>query len=187
MNNVRRRLVRLGSIAALVATVQLASAQDAPQPVPPETTTPAPEQAQQEATDEAGERRRVEGLREVSAERRDEAVATARRAADDLDRQMERLQRQMDEGWDRMSEVTRARSRASMADLRQRRNALAEWLGGMRHSSGAAWGEVRSGFVKSYQELAEAMRKARAEFARDEADRAPETPEPDIDDSTRTP
>ena len=186
MNNVRRRLVRLGSIAALVATVQLASAQDAPQPVPPETTTPAPEQ-QQEATDEAGERRRVEALREVSAERRDEAVAAARRAADDLDRQMERLQRQMDEGWDRMSEVTRARSRASMADLRQRRNALAEWLGGMRHGSSAAWSEVRSGFVKSYQELAEAMRKARAELAKDEADRAPETSEPDTDDSTRTP
>ena len=183
MSNVRRSLVRFGSIAVLVAAMPMAAAQDAPQQAPPETT---PAQAQQqEATDEAGERRRVQALREVSAERRDEAVATARRAADDLDRQMERLQRQMDEGWDRMSEVTRARSRASMADLRQRRNALAEWLGGMRHSSGAAWSEVRSGFVKSYEELAEAMRKARAEFAREGSDRAPEAPEPDTDQRTR--
>lgn len=184
MSNVRRSPVRFWSVAVLVAAMQMASAQDAPQPVPPETT-PAPGQAQQEATDEAGERRRVEALREVSAERRDEAVATARRAAEDLDRQMETLQRQMDEGWERMSQVARARARSSMADLRQRRNALAEWLGGMRHSSGAAWGEVRSGFVKSYEELAEAMRKARAEFAREEADPAPETPEPDTDPITR--
>ena len=177
MGNVRRSLVRFGSIAVLVAAMPMAAAQDAPQEVPPETTPP-PGQAQ-ETTDEAGEQRRVEALREVSAERRDEAVAAARRAADDLDRQMEILQRQMDEGWNRMSEVTRARSRASMADLRQRRNALSEWLGGMRHSSGAAWDEVRGGFVKSYQELAEAMRKARAEFARDETDPAPDAPDSD--------
>ena len=55
-----------------------------------------------------------------------------------------------------------------MADLRQRRNALAEWYGGMRHSSTAAWGEVRTGFVSSYHELAAALRKARAEFAKEE-------------------
>ena len=192
------RFARLGTVAALVAAIPLAAAQDAAPRTMPETAhaqaqaqqdqdQQQEEPAQQDSTDEAGEQRRVEALREVSAQRRDEAVATARRAAEDLDRQMETLQRQMDEGWDRMSEVARARSRASMADLRQRRNALAEWLGGMRHSSGAAWSEVRSGFVKSYQELAEAMRRARAEFARDDADRAPEPSDPAADDTTRTP
>lgn len=185
MSNVRTSLMRFGSIAVLVAAMPMAAAQDAPQQAPPETA-PTPGQAQ-EATDEAGERRRLEALREVSAQRRDEAVDTARRAAEDLDRQMETLQRQMDEGWDRMSEVAQARSRASMADLRQRRNALAEWLGGMRHGSGAAWNEIRSGFVNSYEELAEAMRKARAEFAREDPDRAPEPSDPATDDTTRTP
>lgn len=181
MGRVRRILVGLGSTAVLVAAVPMAIAQDAPRQAPPEST-PASDQAQQET---AGEQRRVEALREITAERRDEAVASARRTADDLDRQMDRLQQQMDEGWDRMSQVARARSRATMADLRQRRNALAEWLGGMRHSSGAAWTEVRGGFVKSYQELADAMRNARAEFAREEAERAPDAPDTDTDETTR--
>jgi len=174
MSNAYRILARLAAGAVLVVAIPLAAAQEAPQQAPPEET-PAPAQAPQEAMDEAGEQRRVEALREVSAERRDEAVDAARRAAEDLDRQMERLQQQMDDGWDRMSEVARARSRATMADLRQRRNVLAEWLGGMRHSSAAAWEEVRGGFAKSYRELAEATRKARAEFAKQEQDgQAPE-------------
>lgn len=179
MSNTHRLLARLAASAVLVAVVPLAAAQDAPRQAPREKTPP-PGQAQQEATDEAGEQRRVEALREVSAERRDEAVAAARRAADELDRQMERLQRQMDESWERMSQVARARSRATMADLRQRRNALAEWLGGMRHSSGPAWDEVRGGFVKSYQELAEAMLRARAEFAKqaqDDQEREADSPQ----------
>ena len=175
MSIICRILVRYAATVVLVAAMPLASAQD-PAQAPPEN--PEVGHAQQDATDEAGERGRVEALREITAERRDEAVASARRAADDLDRQMERLQQQMDEGWDRMSQATRARSRSMMADLRQRRNALAEWVGGMRHGSNAAWADVRGGFVKSYQELAEAMRKARAEFARQPADPAPVAPEP---------
>lgn len=185
MSTVRSNLVRFGSTAVLLGAIPLAAALDAPQQVPPETP-PAPGQAQ-EATDEAGEQRRVEALRAVSAERRDEAIATARRAADDLDRQMERLQRQMDDGWDRMSQATRSRSQATMTGLRQRRNALAEWFGGMRHSSGAAWSEVRGGFMKSYQELAEALRKARAEFAGDQADRAPDADDSSADADDRAP
>lgn len=178
MSNAHRVLAHLVAGAMLFAALPLATAQEtAPSPAP--ETTRAPPQAQQEATDDAGERRRVEALREVSAERREEAVATARRAAEELDRQMERLQQQMDEGWGRMSEATRASSRETMADLRRRRNALAEWLGGMRHGSGAAWDEVRSGFVKSYREFADAMRKARAQFAREDATRTPEATKPD--------
>lgn len=174
MSSPDRILPRLLAVAVLAAVIPLAAAQDASQRKAPEAASAQP-QAQEPATEETGEQRRVDALREASAERRDEAVATARRAAEDLDRQMERLQQQMDEGWGRMSEVARARSRATMADLRQRRNVLAEWLGGMRHSSAAAWEEVRGGFAKSYRELAEATRKARAEFAKQEQDgQAPE-------------
>lgn len=173
MDNIRRILAGYGATLVLVAAMPLATAQDAP---PQET--PEPGQAQRDATDAAGERGTVEAMREVTVERRDEAVAAARRAADELDRQMEQLQRQMDEGWDRMSQATRSRSQATMADLRQRRNALAEWFGGMRHGSAAAWVEVRGGFIKSYQELAEAMRKARNEYAREQTESAPAAPEP---------
>lgn len=40
----------------------------------------------------------------------------------------------------------------------------------MRHSSTAAWGEVRNGFVKTCHELADAIRKARDEFDKDSKD-----------------
>jgi hypothetical protein len=59
-----------------------------------------------------------------------------------------------------------------MADLRKRRNQLAEWYGGMRHSSVDAWGEVKSGFVTSYHDLADAMRNAREQFDQDRSDEA---------------
>lgn len=83
---------------------------------------------------------------------------------------MERLQQQTDQNWARMSQASRTRSQATMADLRKRRNALAEWVGGLRHSSATAWGDVRSGFVKSYHELADAIRKARDESDKDDED-----------------
>lgn len=117
----------------------------------------------------------VDAIRTSSAERRAEALANARRAADDLDRQMERLQQQTDRAWARMSRASQARSQVTMANLRKRRNALAEWTGGMRHSSNAAWGEVRDGFVKNYHELADAIRKASEERAKDDKDQAGNT------------
>jgi hypothetical protein len=106
----------------------------------------------------------AETIRGYTVERRDAAVATARRATDDMDRQMERLQTQMSEGWARMSTASRERSEKAMADLRSRRNMLAEWVGGMKHGSADAWSEVKGGFARSYDELALALRKARSEF-----------------------
>lgn len=106
----------------------------------------------------------AETIRGYTVERREEAVATARRATDEIDRQMERLQTQMSEGWSLMSSASRERSEKAMADLRTRRNSLAEWVGGMKHGSSGAWTEVKGGFARSYDELADALRKARSEF-----------------------
>lgn len=164
---------RLCAAALLLAVAPSAGARTSSQAPPAEAPQAAPPQQKQDAGRFGQE---VDQLREYSAERRDEAVANARRAAEDLDRQMERLQEQMDKGWDRMSQATRTRSQATMADLRKRRNALAEWYGGMRHSSASAWIEVKAGFVKSYHELADALRTARTEFAQDEKERAADKP-----------
>lgn len=171
MNSIRRSC----AVALLVAAMPVAGAydasQDAPAPTPPKegpaTDSPAKPSPQDDQVkrevDEA-----VDAIRGYSAELRDKAMANAKRAAEDLDSQMARLQAQTDMRWDRMNQAARTRSRETMADLRQRRNALAEWYGGMRHSSSAAWGEVRTGFVTSYHELADALRKARAELGKDE-------------------
>lgn len=165
-------------VAAVLLAVTPKAIAQSPSQQPPAANTPAPkpEPARQPADAPApadGQVRRdmdqaVEAIRGYSTELREQAVANARRAAEDLDRQMARLQAQTDQRWSRMGEAARTRSQATMADLRQRRNALAEWYGGLRHSSTAAWGEVRVGFVTSYHELAEALRKARAEFEKDD-------------------
>jgi hypothetical protein len=156
--------------ALLMAIMPIAAAQGASQkPAPTAPATAAPPR-DEPAKDKKGTPLRkeldqaVDAIRTFSAERRAEALANARRAADELDRQMERLQQQTDQGWTRMSQASRTRSQATMADLRKRRNALAEWVGGMRHGSAAAWAEVRVGFVKSYHELADAIRRARDEL-----------------------
>lgn len=158
------------TLLLLLSTLPVAAhdVAQAPQQVPP---TAEQEKATGATEGEQAERDRrlsVDAIRGYSAERREEAMANARRAAAELDEQMEQLQARMDAGWSRMSEASRARSRQAMADLRERRNAMAEWYGGLRHGSAEAWGEVRSGFVKSYHELADALRSARASFDQDE-------------------
>lgn len=176
----------LGAAVLLLAVMPMAVAQSPAQEVPPAAApkalpatsppaTPSPPGSQtRREVDQA-----VDAIRNYSAGLRDQAVANARRAAEDLDGQMARLQAQTDQRWDRMSQAARTRSQATMADLRQRRNALAEWYGGMRHSSTAAWDEVKAGFVTSYGELANALRRARAEIGQGEKDDAADQPQLD--------
>jgi hypothetical protein len=142
----------------------LAASQEAPPPEPGKTQR---EQVRQEV-DEA-----VDAIRDYSADRRDEAVARARESAEDADRRIDALEAQMGPRWNAMSDAARTRSQQAMTELRQRRNELSEWYGGMRHGSEAAWSEVRAGFVKSYHDLEEAMRRARGEFE-EEQEKEPE-------------
>ena len=165
---------RICAVALLVALAPRVNAQDAPEPAqstPPQTEEAAPAPAQGEKTkkelDDA-----IDAIRDYSVERRDEAVARARQSTEVLDQRIEAMQSQMANGWGRMSQATRTRSEQTMADLRKRRNQLAEWYGGMRHSSVDAWSEVKSGFVTSYHDLVEAMRKAREQFDQERADEA---------------
>lgn len=165
-------------VAALLAVLPaMALAQQAP----PEAAEP--EKAEREQVKkEVGEA--VDAIREYSVERRTDAVANARRSAEDIDRRIAVLQTQLDQRWSRMSESARSRSQRSMAELRQRRNDMAEWYGGMRHGSAEAWAEVKAGFIESYRDMAEAIRKAQAEF--DQEPQAPaEPPAPPADDRRR--
>lgn len=166
---------RICAVALLMALVPLVNAQDASKPAqstaPPQTEPAASAPTQGEKAkkelDEA-----VDAIRDYSIDRRDEAVARARQSTEVLDQRIEALQSQMENGWARMSQATRTRSEQTMTDLRKRRNQLSEWYGGMRHSSVDAWGEVKSGFVTSYHDLADAMRNAREQFDQDRSDEA---------------
>jgi hypothetical protein len=161
---------RLCMVVLFAAWLPAAWAQDAPPKEEPKATQ---REEMKKEIDEA-----VDAIRDYSLERRNEAVVRARQSADDIDRRMGQLQAQMEQRWDRMSEAARTRSQQEIADLRQRRNELSEWTGGMRHSSAEAWDEVKTGFIESYNNLAEALRKARTEFEREEE------PRPQVDDDS---
>jgi hypothetical protein len=166
-------LSRMCAVGLLAAWTPVAAAQAVPAE-PGKKAEPTQREEVRKEVDEA-----VDAIRDYSLERRDEAVARARRAADQFDRDIEEIQAQADARWERMSGAARARSRAAIADLHQRRMQLAEWTGGMRHGSAAAWNEVKTGFVKSYHDLAEALEKTRAQRERDEQQAAPaEDPPP---------
>jgi hypothetical protein len=151
--------VRLCVVALAVMWLPMVNAQQNP-PVSDDSRTKA-EDVEKEV-DEA-----AEAIRSYTVERRNEAVARTSEAMAETDRRIDRLQDQTNERWSRMNEATRQRSQAAMADIRRRRGDAAEWVGGMRHSSTEAWSEVRAGFVKSYRDLAEAVRKAREQFDRE--------------------
>lgn len=170
-------------VAAMLVGLLPARAQS-PQAQSPQEPAPAPAETEQQVKKEVAEA--VEAIRDYSVARQREAVAHAQRAAERLDGEIATLQARIDRRWKEMNEHSRAGARAALADLQQRRTRLAEWLGGMRHSSAAAWGSVKSGFLDSYHELEEALRKATSEFERQQPLPPQDTPEPEPDTTERT-
>ena len=63
-----------------------------------------------------------------------------------------------------MSETARADSEQTLQRLREGRHQLAEWYGGLKHSSSKAWGHVKEGFSKAYSSLREAWSAASKEL-----------------------
>jgi len=106
----------------------------------------------------------IEAIKKYSAEQRDEALKKVRIAIDNLDARIDDLEERMEQKWDSMDQAAREKARATLKSLRQKRNKLAEWYGGMKHSSAEAWKHVKKGFLKSYDALLEAYDKAKKEF-----------------------
>ena len=106
----------------------------------------------------------VEAIRSYSADQRDEALKKVKAAIDDLDARIDELERRLEETWDQTDQKAREKARATLKSLREKRNELAEWYGGMQHSSARAWQHVKKGFLDSYEALLEAYGKAVKEF-----------------------
>lgn len=109
--------------------------------------------------DEAGT-----AIKDYSVEQRDEAVKNARAALDELDVKINRLAGDIDAKWEKLDASARKKAYESMDKLRKERNDAAEWMGALKHSSKDAWGEVKNGFAKSYEALANSFSKAKDEF-----------------------
>jgi hypothetical protein len=103
-------------------------------------------------------------IKDYTVAQRDEAVKQARAALDDADGRIRSLERKLDNDWDKMDHAAREKARATLNRMRRERNELAEWYGGLKHSSSEAWDEVKSGFAKSYDTLKKSFAKARKEF-----------------------
>ena len=106
----------------------------------------------------------VEAIRSYSSDQRDEALKKVKFAIEGLDARIEELERRLEKTWDQTDQKAREKARATLKSLRRKRNELAEWYGGMQHSSAKAWQHVKKGFLDSYEALAEAYGKAVREF-----------------------
>jgi hypothetical protein len=87
---------------------------------------------------------------------------SAQTALADADARMRRMERKID-GWED-GRGARKKARATLSALHKERDELAEWYGGLKHSSTDAWDEVKGGFVKSYETLKESFAKAAKEY-----------------------
>ena len=103
-------------------------------------------------------------IKDYTVAQRDEAIKKAQAALDDLDTRIGRLERKLDNDWDRMDMDARQKARAALRTLHKERNEAGEWYGGLKHSSAEGWEQVKTGFVKSYEDLKKSLTKARKEF-----------------------
>jgi len=115
-----------------------------------------------ELSRKAGEAGRA--IKDYTVGQRDEALKQAKAALDDVDARIRRMERKLDTEWDGMDQAARRKSRAALNALRRERGELAEWYGGLKHSSAESWEQVKAGFVKSYEVLRQSFAKARKEF-----------------------
>ena len=106
----------------------------------------------------------AEAIKNYSVDQRDEALKKAKIVLDDLDERIDRMESELNEKWDRMNQSARKNATATLKALRKQRNEVAEWSGGLKHSSSNAWEDVKTGFLNSYRELRGAFEKAKGEF-----------------------
>ncbi len=108
-------------------------------------------------------------LKAYSADRRDQAIAKTQAALEKLDTRIEALETKLREQWSEMDQAAREQARAALETLRQQRNRVAEWYGGLKHGSADAWAHLQKGFTDAFAALQNAWQKADAELPPDDA------------------
>ncbi len=93
---------------------------------------------------------------DYTIEQKDAAVAKAKELMDQLDQKTSKLEINIEKNWDTMKTATRQNYQKSLKEMRQRRNQLSEWYGGMKQSSKDAWGEMKQGFADTYDKVVNA-------------------------------
>jgi uncharacterized coiled-coil protein SlyX len=106
----------------------------------------------------------IQALKEYSVEQLHEVVKETKAVLDKLDSRIDALEKRLHNNWDKMYEATRKKARATLKLLRKQRTQLAEWYGGLKHSSVDAWEDVKKGISDSYISFCDAWEKAESEF-----------------------
>ena len=101
---------------------------------------------------------------QYSADRKDEAIAKADAALKKLDARIDKLGSSIEEKSNQMSDSARTKAANTMKALTRQRSQVAEWYGGLKHSSSDAWEHVKQGFAESYDTLQDSWSKAKREF-----------------------
>ena len=109
-------------------------------------------------------REAIKAIENYSVEQRDKAIREIKVLIADLDARIDQMQSRIEKSWDELDQSSREKVRKTLKALREKRNDLSEWYGGLKHSSASAWDHVKAGFVEGYEALSNAFDKAESEF-----------------------
>ena len=99
-------------------------------------------------------------LKDYAVDKKDQAVDEASRLMLALDQRIENLQAEIDKA----TGSAKQQMKASLASLKQKREALQARVNDMTDSSSEAWGHAKQGFIDAFDDLQSAYEKAKAEF-----------------------
>jgi hypothetical protein len=106
----------------------------------------------------------AQAIKDYSVDQKDEAIKKVKALIDALDSRIESIKTSLDKKWDKMDQSARIKARATLRDIEKQRNLVAEWYGGLKHSSSGAWDQMKKGFSDSYTALRDSWKKAEKEF-----------------------
>jgi DNA repair exonuclease SbcCD ATPase subunit len=109
--------------------------------------------------------RLTEEIAAYSFDQRDKALNTARKELDAIDAQIEALQKSAEIRSQQLSSDLRKKQSKLLEELQERRAQASDMTKRLSQSSAGAWDEMRDGLTNAYDDLEQALEKARAEFA----------------------
>ncbi len=106
----------------------------------------------------------LEAMKRYSFEKRDQVTQEVKATLTRLDTRIDELENRLERKSAEMTEEVRARSKTQLRALRRQRTELAEWYGGIKHSSSETWDDVKDGLAGAYEAAAESLTKAWRDF-----------------------
>jgi len=106
----------------------------------------------------------AEAIKEYTVDQRDQALKKVKSILNDLDKRIDKLENKIDNKKEQMTSATRQKIKGTLKNLREQRNEVAEWYGGLKHSSADAWEEMKKGFSNAFSSFVDAWNKAVKEF-----------------------